>query len=279
GIEQFSPVWIIEKTDQGAKAVKAVFDSLPLLYDVSIQPVVDLENLIKSIENHHLIIVDSGVVTTKGKLLSDELPKALKNLKNVPVIIMAPSMVNLSKDDLLARGLFSILRKPLFPRDIKATLSEKFKQASRTISPDKQDSVETMVARPLHILLVEDNPINTKLAVGLIQLKNWKVDCAINGTEAVAMFRENIYDLILMDIQMPEMDGMEATQKIREIEALKGLSPIPVVALSAHAMKGDIDKALSCGMDDYITKPFKPNELYSLIENLTRLKTGNHLLL
>jgi len=271
-IEHFSPVLIIEKTKQGAMAVKSVFDSLPLLYEISIQPVVDLENLVNSITNQQLIIVDSGVVTTTGKILSDELPKALKNLKNVPVIVMAPGTVNLNRDDLLARGLFSILRKPLFPRDVKATLTEQFKQASLNLSPDQQDVIETPIVRSLHILLVEDNPINTKLAVGFIQLKNWKVDCVINGAEAIDRFREKTYDLILMDIQMPEMDGMEATRKIREIEAVKGLKPVPIVALSAHAMKGDIDKALSCGMDDYITKPFKPNELYFLIEKLTRLK-------
>jgi CheY-like chemotaxis protein len=168
----------------------------------------------------------------------------MKNLKDVPVIVMAPR-----------------------------TLTEHFKQIDGNASPDQQDITETPISRTLHILLAEDNPINTKLAVGFIQLKNWKVDCAINGIDAVARFQEKSYDLILMDIQMPEMDGMEATRKIREIEAISRLKPVPVVALSAHAMKGDIDKALSCGMDDYITKPFKPNELYFLIEKLTRLKT------
>jgi len=278
GIERFSPVLIIEKTNQGAKAVKSVFYSLPLHYEISVQPVVDLEKLVNSISNQQLIIVDSGVITTTGKILSDELPKALKKHKNIPVIVMAPSTVNLNRDDLLARGLFSILRKPLFPRDIKATLTEEFKQASLNQSPDQQDIIETPTARSLHILLAEDNPINTKLVVGFIQLKNWKVDCAINGAEAVERFKKKTYDLILMDIQMPEMDGMESTRKIREIETLKGLNPTPIVALSAHAMKGDIDKALSCGMDDYITKPFKPKELYFIIEKLTRLKTGNHAL-
>jgi CheY-like chemotaxis protein len=77
-----------------------------------------------------------------------------------------------------------------------------------------------------------------------------------------------------MDIQMPEMDGLEATRKIREIESSKGLQTTPVVALSAHAMKGDIDKALECGMNDYMTKPFKPNDLYQLIERLTQINPG-----
>jgi len=275
-IIRFSPVLIIEKNNQGAKAVKSVFDSLPLSYEISILPVVNLDKLVQSISNQQLIIVDSGVMTENGKLLSDELPRALKKHSDIPVVVMAPSTLNLNRDDLLSRGLFSILRKPLFPRDIKAALSEQFEQANPNLTPDQQDIIETSTNRLIHILLAEDNPINTKLAVGFIQLKNWKVDCVINGAEAVERFQQKPYDLVLMDIQMPEMDGMEATRKIREFESLSNRRPTPIVALSAHAMKGDIEKALNCGMDDYITKPFKPNELYFLIEKLTRLNTGEN---
>lgn len=182
--------------------------------------------------------------------------------------------VNLNQDDLLSGGLLSILRKPLFPRDVKATLPDQSQQIDQSHSPGQQDRFEAPENRVLNILLAEDNPVNTRLAVGFIQLRNWKVDCAINGIEAVEKFRIKTYDLVLMDIQMPEMDGMEATRKIREIEEIEGLKPVPVVALSAHTMKRDIDKAMKSGMDDYITKPFKPNELYFLIEKLTRLKTG-----
>jgi CheY-like chemotaxis protein len=89
--------------------------------------------------------------------------------------------------------------------------------------------------------------------------------------EAVNRFMDQKYDLVLMDIQMPEMDGLEAARKIREYEQLKNLPPTPIIALSAHAMKGDIDKAIHAGMDDYITKPFKPSELYRVIEKLTHL--------
>jgi osomolarity two-component system sensor histidine kinase NIK1 len=74
-----------------------------------------------------------------------------------------------------------------------------------------------------------------------------------------------------MDIQMPEMGGIEAVQKIREYETGAGQNPVPIIALSAHAMRGDIDKAISAGMDEYITKPFKPADLYHLIEKLTHL--------
>ena len=273
----FSPVLIIDKDPRNVEALKAVFDSLPLLYEIIIRPVVDVNDLLNTITNEKLILIDSEVRSTTGKLLTDELPIILKDTKNIPVIVMAPGSVTLDKDDLMARGLFSVLRKPLFPKNIRDILNDQSVLNQQNPLPDQQNMYEPQTGRSLHILLAEDNPINTKLAVGLIQHRNWTVDCAVNGRQAVEMFIENSYDLILMDIQMPEMDGMDATSKIREMEALKGLNPTPVIALSAHAMKGDIEKAMSCGMDDYLTKPFKPNELYSLIEKFTRQSTGNEL--
>jgi signal transduction histidine kinase len=272
-IDQFSPLLIIEKNSQGTKACKAVFDTMPINYKVLVQPVVNIENLKSTLNNEKLIIVDSGVLSSNGKMLADELPESLKGYKNIPVIVMAPSSVNLNKEEMVKRGLFAILRKPLFPRDIQATLREQSIQVKPENNPAAPVVLPQMDGRKLTILLAEDNPINTKLAVGFLQHKNWRVECAVNGVEAVEKYKNGTFDLILMDIQMPEMDGMEATKKIREFETERKLRQTPVIALSAHAMKGDIDKAISYGMDDYITKPFKPNELYLVIEKLTRLTT------
>ncbi len=268
----YSPVLIIDKSGKSDESIRAVLDSLPMEYKIMVTPVIDIDELIDSITEEKLIIIDSEIRTSKNELLADELPRALKITKNIPVIVMAPGTVSINKDEMLARGLFSILRKPLFPRNIRAALNEPTDLNHKDSSTDQQDSVATPAGRSLQILLAEDNPINTKLAVGLIQLRNWNVDCAVNGQEAVDMFQLKSYDLVLMDIQMPEMDGMDATKKIREIESMKGLKPIPVVALSANAMKNDIDTALSFGMDDYITKPFKPKELFLIIEKLTQLR-------
>ncbi|MDD4646154.1 MAG: response regulator [Bacteroidales bacterium] len=275
-LELFSPVLIIEKNELGAKAVRAVFDSLPMHYKISVQPVVDLDPFLQSIKHEQLIMVNSEIVTTQGAFLFEELPKAMKSQINCPVLAIVPGTVNLSEEDLLACGLFAMLRKPLFPRDIITVLTENPKNA------DSRQAIEVPAIKPpnearvLHILLAEDNLINTKLAAGFIKLKNWTVDCVMNGADAVKMFKAGHYDLILMDIQMPEMDGMEATQKIREYESLNHLEQVPIVALSAHAMKRDIAKALSYGMNDYITKPFKPNDLYSMIEKATRLNTNKN---
>jgi len=275
-LESFSPALIVEKDESGAKAVQAVFDSLPIHYKIWVQPVIDLDLFLNSLKHEQLILVNSDVVTTEGDFLFEVLPKSLKGQFNCPVLAIVPSTVNLSEEDLLARGLYAMLRKPLFPRDIIAVLNENPKDGDSRQAIETESIAPPSKARLLEILLAEDNPINTKLAVGFIKLKNWTVDCVINGAEAVKKFEEQHYDLILMDIQMPEMDGMDATQKIREYELLNHLDPVPIVALSAHAMKRDINKALSCGMNDYITKPFKPNDLYSIIEKATGLNTIEH---
>jgi len=122
--------------------------------------------------------------------------------------------------------------------------------------------------RQIRILLVEDNPINRKLAVELIKNWGWEVAEARNGKEAIDIFKEanhsptGGYDLVLMDVQMPVMDGVEATRRIRE---LKNFHQVPIIALTAHALKGDREKFLNAGMNDYLAKPIDHQSLYAMI--------------
>jgi two-component system sensor histidine kinase/response regulator len=113
------------------------------------------------------------------------------------------------------------------------------------------------------ILLVEDNEINQMIAEELLKTVGYDVDIANNGQEAVNMVGQKAYDLVLMDIQMPVMDGLAATRKIRENAALGDL---PIIAMSAHAMAGDKEKSLDSGMNDHITKPISPDVLYSTLD-------------
>ncbi len=117
------------------------------------------------------------------------------------------------------------------------------------------------------ILLVEDNIVNQKLAFRLLQKMNYQVEVANNGKEALELWQNGEFDLILMDIQMPEMDGMTATVKIREQEQVTG-AHIPIIALTAHAMKGDRERCLECGMDSYVSKPIKRAALEMEIKKL-----------
>jgi signal transduction histidine kinase/CheY-like chemotaxis protein/ligand-binding sensor domain-containing protein len=115
------------------------------------------------------------------------------------------------------------------------------------------------------ILLAEDNPVNQMLAVRLLNKRGYIVVTADNGVEAVAAFERQSFDVVLMDIQMPEMDGLEATAKIRARERLSGRR-IPIVAFTAHALPGDRERCLEAGMDDYVTKPIQPAILFAAIE-------------
>jgi CheY-like chemotaxis protein len=117
----------------------------------------------------------------------------------------------------------------------------------------------------LNILLAEDNPVNEKLAVGMLEKMGHSVSVARNGREVLEALKADNFDLIFMDVQMPEMDGLEATKLIRDDEKHTG-SHVPIVAMTAHAMEGDREKCLEAGMDDYIAKPIDLGKLYDAIE-------------
>ena len=127
-----------------------------------------------------------------------------------------------------------------------------------------------------NILLAEDNLINQTLAIKLLETRGHRVALASNGKEAVEAFKKGDFDLILMDIQMPEMDGFEATRRIRELEAENKStinnqqSTILIIAMTAHAMTGDREKCIAAGMDEYVSKPIKPAGLYSVIDKVAR---------
>jgi CheY-like chemotaxis protein len=126
-------------------------------------------------------------------------------------------------------------------------------------------------SRVLRVLLAEDNLVNQKLIATVLHKQGHSVVVAENGDEAVAAVERQSFDVILMDVQMPQKDGLEATVAIREAERVSG-AHVPIVALTAHAMKGDEEKCLQAGMDDYLTKPLNIASLRATLEKWTREK-------
>ncbi len=127
------------------------------------------------------------------------------------------------------------------------------------------------------ILIVEDDTTNQLLIKLLLEVKKWEFDCAGNGLEAIELFKKNQYSVILMDIQMPELDGYEAISHIRRIESENGVSgteKVQIVALTAYAMKGDREKCIAAGADEYISKPLDTNLLYDMIQKCLDRKAG-----
>ncbi len=125
--------------------------------------------------------------------------------------------------------------------------------------------------KKIRILLVEDNIINQKLALKFIEKFGFQADCAANGKEAVKALESFRYDIVLMDIQMPEMDGLEATKIIRSSESMVIDHDVKIIAMTAHAMQGDRDRCIDAGMNDYTNKPIQPQELLEVIERQIKL--------
>ena len=140
-------------------------------------------------------------------------------------------------------------------------------------TPGAEQFAETVpyrrAVRALDILLAEDNLVNQRLAGRILEKRGHRVVVAVNGREAVTVVEARPFDLVLMDVQMPEMDGLEATAALRRREAVTG-GHVPIVAMTAHAMKGDRERCLDAGMDDYIAKPLQTSVFLQVVEGVVR---------
>jgi CheY-like chemotaxis protein len=119
---------------------------------------------------------------------------------------------------------------------------------------------------PLRIIVAEDNAVNQKLLLQLLKRLKFEAAFVANGIECLELLRAGTYDLVLMDCQMPEMDGYETSQRVRAGEGGEANKAVRIIALTAHAMAGDREKCLAAGMDDYLTKPIQPAQLLAAIE-------------
>jgi signal transduction histidine kinase/CheY-like chemotaxis protein len=150
---------------------------------------------------------------------------------------------------------------------LASTAMEELVRSAQTPSPPARPTIAATRAGALHVLLAEDNPVNQRLAMRMLEKRGHRVSVVTNGRDAVAALDGAAFDLVLMDVQMPEMDGFEATRVIRDKEIGSGVR-VPIVAMTAHAMKGDRERCLLAGMDDYVSKPVQTAELFETIERL-----------
>jgi CheY-like chemotaxis protein len=167
-----------------------------------------------------------------------------------------------------AAGIAAYLTKPVRPTRLREALGRAFGNLhDRTSAPAPREPAlpANTSARRLRILVAEDNRVNQKVALRILEKAGHVVDVVANGREAVAALDDVDYDLVFMDCQMPDMDGFEATRAIRAGEA-RTPRHIPIVALTANAMSGDRERCLAAGMDDYISKPVTNQALAAVLE-------------
>jgi CheY-like chemotaxis protein len=128
----------------------------------------------------------------------------------------------------------------------------------------------------LRVLLAEDNPVNVKFALKLLEKAGHQVTVVHNGREAVEQWVSGGFDIVLMDVQMPEMDGLDATRSIREREKDRGGRRTSIIAMTANAMAGDREMCISAGMDGYVSKPVKRDSLFAEVERVLAANGGRH---
>lgn len=124
----------------------------------------------------------------------------------------------------------------------------------------------------MKLLLVEDNLLNQKVVMFNLKRYDYDITAVTNGLDAMEAVKNNRFDLILMDIMLPEMNGFEVTEKIRSFENEQGLTPVPIVALTANTLDNDREKCISIGMNEYLSKPFTADQLLEKIEKFVQLE-------
>ncbi len=217
-----------------------------------------------------LVLLDMQMLGMDGEETLHAI-KGDQEIKNVPVIILTSIGERGDVARLEGLGCAGYLTKPIKQSqlfDIIITVLSQDKVKGEVMPIVTKHIIAEPKFKNTHILVAEDNPMNMKLAVTLLNRAGFSVDAVENGKMAIDALKKTAYDLVLMDVQMPQMDGFEATRIIREMEGEEKHTPI--IAMTAHAMKGDRERCLKAGMDDYISKPIEPQEMFKVIEKWTK---------
>jgi two-component system sensor histidine kinase/response regulator len=221
----------------------------------------EMERACAAGDPYPLVLVDAQMPGTDGYELARQIND---NLQYAGATIMM-----LSSSDTMSRDprprLAASLMKPIKQSELFDAIMTSLGVSLRR--EEKEPAAVPPPSRTFRILLAEDNAVNQKFVVHVLEKRGHSVCVAGNGREALAAIERGVFDLALMDVQMPEMGGFEAMAEIRRRERATG-GHLPVIAMTAHAMKGDRERCLEAGMDDYISKPIQASRLFELIEHV-----------
>jgi CheY-like chemotaxis protein/HPt (histidine-containing phosphotransfer) domain-containing protein len=223
-------------------------------------------------EQFDIGILDLQLAGLDGIALATEIHKLAKSAM-LPMILLTPLGV---RADTLAKSRIafaSCVTKPVKPAQLSAALEQALLNPQKNIAAPVPAKPAPLVSErlPLRILLVDDNDINQKVAARILHQIGYQPDLAGNGLKALEMLDQKKYDLVFMDVMMPEMGGIEATHSIRARQKDTVIHPnyggrIIIVAMTAHAMQSDREKCLAAGMDDYLAKPVRPADIRNIVE-------------
>lgn len=260
-------ILIIDNNKEAAKVLSDILNG----YSLKNKTASSFDAAVKllSKETFDLLFIDFKLNGITGDQIVDELNNHFPDNK-FDIVFLSQIKSSIEVNKLQKTKSYDFITKPVLRTKIKAYFDKKYGVVEKDkVVGDKTGTKTDKLQdfKPVRILVAEDQIINMKIITQLLQKKGWEVIATENGRIAVDVFKQNQsnINLILMDVQMPEMDGFTATKNIREIEQNSG-KHTPIVAMTAFAMKGDKEKCLDAGMDYYISKPINPNELYKIVE-------------
>lgn len=212
-------------------------------------------------KEYPLVIVDALMPETDGFMLLEQAQEK-KLLESATILMLSSADRQMFSDRCEELDISALLEKPVSQSDLLDAIMTALNGPQL-----EHDSVKSIKAalKPLNILVAEDTPANQKVITAILNKRGHQCTIANNGREAIECLRNDLFDVVLMDVQMPTMDGLQATTMIREQEA-ESNDHIPIIAMTAYAMRGDRDKCIAAGMDAYIPKPIDAKKLMHLLE-------------
>jgi len=216
------------------------------------------------------ILIDAALGSESGTVLAGDIRALMPGLQ-AALLLMAPVGI---RSGTSSSGIAGVVSKPIRPLNLQKALLQALSGAkSEPERPTEHGRLDHKLAErlPLRVLLVDDNFINQKVASRLLQQMGYRPEIASNGNEAIRALERKPFDVILMDVQMPELDGLEATRRIRQRQQEPDAhphfkAPLLIIAMTANAMQGDREKCLAAGMNEYIAKPIRPEVLQATLE-------------
>lgn len=269
-------VLIVDSNALSREALGAIFGTWGIAFDeavLTVEALMRIRSAQTSEQPYDLVIVDRKSVTTGAATLRGL--GAIQSIEGPSLILLLPLGVSVDPVRLKNSGFSSATTKPVKPSSLLDAIVEALETRGGGLSVEGLRRLQaTEVPSPLpralmdpemqaRVLLVEDNAVNRKLAVAILKQIGIVPDLAENGAQAVEKLSESIYDVVLMDCQMPVMDGYQATRTVRDDASSVINHHVTIIAMTANALQGDRERCLEAGMDDYLAKPIRPAELHA----------------
>jgi PAS domain S-box-containing protein len=236
--------------------------------------VVELERAHAAGRTFDLVLLDARMPDLDGFAVAERIRRE-PALAGVTVMLLTSDVMSGDLARCRALGVARHLVKPFTPSELLNAVLLALGRSVEPATPLARAVQDASTTKRLHVLVAEDNAVNQRVIVRMLEKMGHIPILAYNGQEAVEAYESRPFDVVLMDVQMPVMDGLAATRAIRESEARNpGRRRLPIMALTAYAMRGDRERCLTAGMDDYLTKPVKPEELSAALNRLVSADTA-----